>query len=307
MESRMTSENRKARKEDQSIADERLDASSNPQSAIRISTASGSERVSIEARTWEAPLATARGTDPQFAIRNPLVVALDVASPDQALSLVERLRGVAGMFKVGKQLFTAAGPEIVRKIIAMGEHVFLDLKFHDIPNTVAMAGAEAARLGVSVFNIHAIGGSKMMRAVNEAVTETAERERITRPLILGVTILTSHTQDSLKEVGIDRKLEDEVVNLAKLCEASGLDGVVASPLEIAPIRSAVKDSGFVILTPGVRPAGASLHDQSRVMTPAEAILLGANFLVIGRPITAANDPVAATRKIIDEINQAGIE
>src|SRR5215831_14937049 len=123
---------------------------------------------------------------PQSAIRNPLVVALDVASPDQALSLVERLRGVAGMFKVGKQLFTAAGPEIVRKIIATGERVFLDLKFHDIPNTVAMAGVEATRLGASVFNVHAMGGSKMLRAVVEAVTETAERETIARPLILGV-------------------------------------------------------------------------------------------------------------------------
>src|SRR5262245_63733890 len=194
MESRMTIENKKARKEDQSIADERLNASSNPQSAIR----------------------DPQSKNPQSAIRNPLVVALDVASPDQALSLVERLRGVAGMFKVGKQLFTAAGPEIVRKIIAMGEHVFLDLKFHDIPNTVAMAGVEAARLGVSVFNVHAMGGSKMMREVIEAVTRTAERERIVRPLILGVTVLTSHTADSLKEVGIEHKLEDQVVNLARL-------------------------------------------------------------------------------------------
>jgi orotidine-5'-phosphate decarboxylase len=229
---------------------------------------------------------------------------LDVDSPDQALFLVDRLRGVAGMFKVGKQLFTAAGPEIVRKIIAMGERVFLDLKFHDIPNTVAMAGVEAARLGVSVFNVHAMGGSKMMRAVNEAVTETAEREKITRPLVLGVTVLTSHTQDSLKEIGIDRNLEYEVVSLATLCAASGLDGVVASPLEIAPIRSAVEDSSFVILTPGVRPPGASLNDQSRVTTPAEAIRAGANFLVIGRPITAANDPAAAARKILEEIDQA---
>src|SRR5262245_54617611 len=245
--------------------------------------------------------------NPQSAISNPLVVALDVDSSDQALSLVERLRGVAGMFKVGNQLFTAAGPEIARKIIAMGERVFLDLKFHDIPNTVAMAGVEAARLGVSVFNVHATGGSKMMRAVNEAVTETAEREKIARPLILGVTVLTSHTQDSLIEIGIDRTLEDEVVNLARLCAASRLDGVVASPLEIAPIRSAVEDPGFVILTPGVRPAGASLNDQSRVMTPAEAVRAGADFLVIGRPITAANDPVAAARKILAEIdiNQTG--
>jgi orotidine-5'-phosphate decarboxylase len=247
--------------------------------------------------------------NPKSEIRNPLVVALDVDSADQALSLVERLRGVAGMFKIGKQLFTAAGPDIARKIIAMGERVFLDLKFHDIPNTVAMAGVEAARLGVSIFNLHAMGGSKMMRAVNEAVTETAEREKIARPLILGVTVLTSHTQDSLKEVGIDRKLEDEVVNLARLCAASGLDGVVASPLEIAPIRSAVENSGFVILTPGVRPAGAALNDQSRVMTPAEAVRAGANFLVIGRPITAADDPVAAARKILEEINisQAGAD
>jgi orotidine-5'-phosphate decarboxylase len=240
--------------------------------------------------------------DSQPAINNPLVVALDVDSADQALFLVGRLRGVAGMFKVGKQLFTTAGPEVVRKIIAMGERVFLDLKFHDIPNTVAMAGVEAARLGVSVFNVHALGGSKMMRAVNDAVTETAEHEKIARPLILGVTVLTSHTQDSLKEVGIDRTLEDEVVNLARLCSASGLDGVVASPLEIASIRSAIEDSSFVILTPGVRPAGASLNDQSRVMTPAEAVRAGANFLVIGRPITAANDPVAAARNILEEIN-----
>ncbi|HEV2664484.1 MAG TPA: orotidine-5'-phosphate decarboxylase [Blastocatellia bacterium] len=268
--------NEKAGKGDQSTTDERLSASLNPQSAIR---------------------------NPQSEIRNPLVVALDVDSPDQALFLVERLRGVAGMFKVGKQLFIAAGPEIVRNIIAMGERVFLDLKFHDIPNTVAMAGVEAARLGVSVFNVHAMGGSKMMRAVNDAVTETAERERIVRPLILGVTVLTSHTQDSLKEVGIDRMLEDEVVNLARLCAASGLDGVVASPLEIALIRSAVQDSGFVIITPGVRPAGAALDDQSRITTPAEAIRAGADFLVIGRPITAVNDPVAAARKILDEIYQ----
>src|SRR5262249_24879619 len=198
------------------------------------------------------------------AIRNPLVVALDVASADQALFLVERLRGVAGMFKVGKQLFTAAGPEIVRKIIAMGERIFLDLKFHDIPNTVAMAGGEAARLGVSVFYVHAMGGSEMMRAVNQAVAATPERERIVRPLLWAVTVLRIHSNDLKKEAGIDRKLEDAVVSRARLCAVSGLDGVVASPLEIAPIRSAVEDPGFVILTPGVRPAGASLNDQSRV-------------------------------------------
>ncbi len=236
-------------------------------------------------------------------IRNPIVVALDVDTAEQALSLVERLRGTVGMFKVGKQLFTAAGPDIVRQIIGMGEQVFLDLKFHDIPNTVAKAGIEAARLGVSIFNVHAMGGSKMMRATVEAVNETVEREGIARPLILGVTVLTSHTQESLSEVGIERKLEVEVVALAQLCEKSGINGVVASPQEIVPIRKAVDNPGFVILTPGVRPAGAALNDQSRVMTPGEAITAGANLLVVGRPITAADDPVVAARKILEEIEQ----
>jgi orotidine-5'-phosphate decarboxylase len=208
------------------------------------------------------------------------------------------------MFKVGKQLFTAAGPEVARKIVAMGERVFLDLKFHDIPNTVAKAGIEAARLGVSIFNVHALGGSKMMREVAKAVTETAERATIARPKILGVTVLTSHTQASLNEVGIERELEEEVVQLAQLCEQSGLDGVVASPREIVPIRNAVKKTGFIVLTPGVRPAGAALDDQSRVMTPGEAIRAGANFLVIGRPITAASDPAAAARKILAETEAA---
>jgi orotidine-5'-phosphate decarboxylase len=237
-------------------------------------------------------------------LRNPIVVALDVETAEQALSLVERLRGIAGMFKVGNQLFTAAGPDLVRRILGMGEQVFLDLKFHDIPNTVAMAAVEATRLGVSIFNLHTLGGSKMMRAAVEAVNEVVEREKLLRPLILGVTVLTSHTQDSLNEVGIERKLEAEVVALARLCAASGVEGVVASPQEIVPIRDAVDNSGFVILTPGVRPAGAALNDQSRVMTPSEAIRAGANFLVIGRPITSAGDPKQAAQKILEEIEQA---
>lgn len=237
-------------------------------------------------------------------IRNPIVVALDVDTSAQALHLVEQLRGTVGMFKVGKQLFTAAGPDVVRRIIAMGERIFLDLKFHDIPNTVAKAGIEAARLGVSIFNVHALGGAQMMRAAVEAVTEAAERERIPRPLLLGVTVLTSHTQESLQEVGIERKLADTVVSLAQLSEAAGVDGVVASPQEIVLIRNAVKNPDFVILTPGVRPAGAALDDQSRVMTPAEAVRAGANFLVVGRPITAATDPVAAARNILEEIEPA---
>lgn len=236
--------------------------------------------------------------------RNPIVVALDVDTAAEALSLVERLRGSVGMFKVGKQLFTAAGPDVVRQIIGLGEQVFLDLKYHDIPNTVAKAGVEAARLGVSIFNVHALGGSKMMRATVEAVNDAAEREGLAKPLILGVTVLTSHSQESLGEIGIERKLEDQVVALAQLCEKSGINGVVASPQEIVPIRKAVDNPGFVILTPGVRPAGAALNDQSRVMTPGEAIQAGANFLVVGRPITAADDPVTSAKKILEEIEQA---
>lgn len=244
-------------------------------------------------------------TKPQ--IRNPIVVALDVDAATQALSLVEQLRGAVGMFKVGKQLFTTAGPDVVRRIIELGEKVFLDLKFHDIPNTVALAGVEAARLGVSIFNLHAMGGSKMMRAAVEAVNEAVERESLARPLILGVTVLTSHTQESLNEVGIQRELEDEVVTLTRLCKASGIDGVVASPQEIVPIRNAVNDRNFVVLTPGVRPAGAALNDQSRVMTPADAIRAGADFLVLGRPITAAKDPALAAKKIFEEIEQASAQ
>src|SRR5205085_7029254 len=205
------------------------------------------------------------------AIRNPLVVALDVDSAAQALALVEQLRGLAGMFKVGKQLFTAAGPELVRRIVGLGERVFLDLKFHDIPNTVAKAGVEAAKLGVSIFNLHALGGTQMMRATTEALGEWASRAGQPRPLILGVTVLTSHTQASLQELGIENNLAAQVVHLTKLCAAAGLDGVVASPQEIAPIRLAVHNSSFVILTPGVRPVGATLDDQARVMTPGEAI------------------------------------
>jgi orotidine-5'-phosphate decarboxylase len=232
---------------------------------------------------------------------NPIIIALDVDSATRALSLVERLHGIAGMFKVGKRLFTAAGPDVVRKIIALGERVFLDLKFHDIPTTVAQAGVEAMRLGVSIFNLHALGGSQMMRATVEAINETAEREKFERPLILGVTVLTSHTQASLNEVGIERGLADEVVSLAKLCEASGIDGVVASPQEIIPIRNATKHPGFVILTPGVRPAGATPDDQSRIMTPAQAIRAGADYLVVGRPVTAAADPLRAAQNILAEI------
>ena len=236
-------------------------------------------------------------------MRNPLVVALDVPLADEAMRLVEQLRGIVGMFKVGKQLFTSEGPQIVERIRALGEQVFLDLKFHDIPNTVAAAGVEAARLGVSVFNVHALGGREMMERTSSAVRDAAAREGLVPPMILGVTVLTSHNQASLSEVGIDRRIEDEVVALAALSDACGLDGVVASPLEILPVRIAVPRPDFVVLVPGVRPARSERHDQARVMTPAEAIRAGATFIVVGRPIIADNDPRVAASRIIEEIEQ----
>jgi orotidine-5'-phosphate decarboxylase len=232
---------------------------------------------------------------------NRLVVALDVENSARAVELVEKLKGRAGMFKIGKQLFTAEGPQIVRRIRELGERIFLDLKFHDIPNTVAKAGIEAARLGVSIFNIHALGGSTMMRRTSDAVAEAAEREGFPRPLILGVTVLTSHDQATLAEVGIERKVEEEVTSLARLCEAAGIDGVVASPREILQIRKAVSRPGFVILVGGVRPTWAARDDQTRVLTPAECVEAGADYLVVGRPIIAAPDPVLAAQKILEEM------
>ena len=236
--------------------------------------------------------------------KDRIVVALDVATSAQALALVERLRGLVGMFKIGKQLFTAAGPDIVRQVVGLGEKVFLDLKFHDIPNTVASAGVAAARLGVSIFNVHALGGSAMMRATVDAINAAAERENLTKPLILAVTILTSHDQSSLHEIGLERSIQEQVINLAQLAAISGINGVVASPLEIAPLRAAIENPNFVILTPGVRPAGAALNDQKRVMTPGDAVNAGADYLVIGRPITGAENPAAAAQKISEEIEQA---
>ncbi len=239
----------------------------------------------------------------QIPPKDRIVIALDVETSAQALALVEKLRGLVGMFKIGKQLFTSAGPDIVRHIVGMGEKVFLDLKFHDIPNTVASAGVEAVRLGVTIFNVHALGGSAMMRATVEAVNKAAEHEKLIRPQILAVTILTSHDQATLAEIGLEKTIQEQVICLAQLAVASGIDGVVASPQEIASLRNAIPDPNFVILTPGVRPVGAVRNDQKRVMTPSEAVQAGADYLVIGRPITGAENPVAAAQKIIEEIEQ----
>ena len=232
---------------------------------------------------------------------NKLIVALDVKTADEAQRLVDMLRGIAGMFKIGSQLFTATGPGFVREIVNSGERVFLDLKFHDIPNTVAAAGIEATRLGVSIFNVHAAGGSEMMRRTAAAVAQSAEAEGLTRPSIIAVTVLTSADPMTLVETGWSATPENLVERLSLLAEAAGMDGVVASPREVGIVRSVVKTPGFIVVTPGVRPAGAALGDQSRVTTPREAIAAGADYLVVGRPIIEAADPARAAMQIIDEM------
>lgn len=241
---------------------------------------------------------------PNTTSKDKLIIALDVETAPRARELFEALRDVVGMFKIGMQLFTAAGPAIVREIISAGGRVFLDLKYHDIPNTVAAAGVEATRLGVSIFNVHTFGGTEMMRRTADAVGEVAEREGLVRPKIIGVTLLTSVNQEVLTEVGVAGSPDQHVPVLARLAAASGLDGVVASPLEVLSVRAAVKED-FLIVTPGVRPRGAEPHDQKRVMTPIEAIRAGSDYLVVGRPIIDAGDPVAAANAIVAEI-EAGI-
>lgn len=235
------------------------------------------------------------------AEKNKLIVALDVATADKARRLVSTLRGLVGMFKIGSQLFTAAGPALVREIVNSGERVFLDLKYHDIPNTVACAGVEAARLGVSIFNLHAAGGSEMMRRTADSVAECAVAEGLTRPLIIAVTVLTSANAATLAEVGYSLDPSELVPRLALLAEASGMNGVVASPREATVIRSVVKKPDFIVLTPGVRPEGSTVFDQKRFTTPREAISAGADYIVVGRPIIGAPDPAQAARQIIEEM------
>ena len=230
-----------------------------------------------------------------------LVLALDIDSDRDALGIVDELKDAVGLFKVGHQLFTAYGPDIVRRIIGRGGRVFLDLKYHDIPNTVAKASAEAVRLGASIFNVHALGGLDMMKAAAESAKETADKLGVPAPLVLAVTVLTSMDERSLrKELKIARSLQREVSHLARLARRAGMHGVVASPQEIKMLRRAVRGE-FVILTPGVRPVWAGRDDQKRIMTPAEAVAAGANYIVIGRPVLKAEDRRAAVEKILEEI------
>jgi len=229
-----------------------------------------------------------------------LYVALDVERLDAAEALLERLSGVVGGCKIGSQLFTAAGPAAVERARKRGYRVFLDLKYHDIPNTVAGAVREATRLGVFMLNVHASGGLATLRAAAEAATAAAAEFALPRPLVLGVTVLTSLDRRALEvEVGVHGTVEAHVLHLAGHAREAGLDGCVASPKEISPLRLAL-GRRWVIVTPGIRPAERD-DDQARTATPGAAARAGADYLVVGRPITAAPDPVAAAQAIVAEI------
>ena len=228
-------------------------------------------------------------TDPR------IIVALDFPDPAQALDLLARLHPGLCRIKIGKELFTRGGPALVEKVMAHGFAVFLDLKFHDIPNTVAQACKAAADLGVWMVNVHTLGGRKMLEAAGDALASCA-----TRPLLIGVTLLTSFDAQDLRDIGITATVEDQVVRLASLAQQSGLDGVVCSAREARSLRARFGPD-FCLVTPGIRPAGADTQDQSRTMTPAAAMQAGANYLVIGRPITQAPDPLAVLENIRAEI------
>jgi len=229
-----------------------------------------------------------------------LIVALDVSSASEALKIVHTLGPAISNYKVGNQLFTAEGPGIVRELVASGKKVFLDLKFHDIPNTVAGGVRSAAALGVAMLTVHAAGGSAMLRAAVEAARQASKP-----PMILAVTVLTSLSDVDLREIGVAGRTRDHALVLATLAQNCGCDGVIASPHEARIIRQDL-GAGFVIVTPGIRPAGSGKADQARVNTPAEAIAAGSDYLVVGRPITEAADPQRAAKEIIQEIAGTGL-
>ncbi|MBF0343818.1 MAG: orotidine-5'-phosphate decarboxylase [Nitrospirae bacterium] len=238
-------------------------------------------------------------------IKQRLCLALDVNTLSEAVRFVETLKDYVGLFKIGFQLFTNEGPKAVEAIKRLGGRVFLDLKFHDIPNTVAAAARMVTALGVDMFNIHASGGSEMMRAAVVAAQEETIRLGIVNPKVLAVTVLTSINDEILsKELIVSNPVRDQVVHLAMLSKEAGVSGVVASPKEIRLIRESC-GAGFVILTPGIRPLwSANLDDQKRITTPQDAIALGADYIVIGRPILRSDNPVETSKQILSEIDAA---
>ena len=230
--------------------------------------------------------------------KDRLIVALDVPGATEARQIVQAIGEAATTYKIGKQLFTAEGPQVVRDLVSSGRKVFLDLKYHDIPNTVAGAVRSAAELGVSMMTVHASGGSKMLRAAAEAASQSSAK-----PMVLAVTVLTSLSDADLQELGIAGNVLSQVLRLGALARTAGCGGLVASAQEARELRKALGD-GFAIVTPGVRPAGASAGDQARVVTPKEAIAAGATYLVVGRPILEAPDPAKAAQQIALEIAAA---
>jgi orotidine-5'-phosphate decarboxylase len=235
------------------------------------------------------------------ALKDRLIIALDVSRASEAQKIVSEVGEAASTYKVGKQLFTAEGPQVVRDLVASGRKVFLDLKFHDIPNTVAGAVKSAAGLNVSMLTVHASGGSKMLRSAAEAASQSSSK-----PLILAVTVLTSLSDEDLQELGLPVGVADQVLRLAGIARNAGIGGIVASAHEAAALRRNL-GTGFAIVTPGVRPAGAEVGDQARVVTPADAIRAGASHIVVGRPITGDANPAEAARKILDEMSAVKLE
>jgi orotidine-5'-phosphate decarboxylase len=235
------------------------------------------------------------GLPASSGMRERLIVALDVSSAAEAQKLVSRIGDAAGIYKVGLQLFTAKGPGIVRDLVSSGRRVFLDLKLHDIPTTVALAVKATTELGAHMLTIHASGGSAMLRAATEAAAG--------RLNLLAVTVLTSLSDEDMQEIGISGHVSDQVLRMASLAQSAGCQGIVASPREALMVRKALGE-GFAIVTPGIRPAGAESNDQQRIATPAQAIVNGASHIVVGRPITHAPDPAKAAQAIIFEMQQA---
>lgn len=231
-------------------------------------------------------------------IKEHLITVFDFPTAEEAISIANKIKGHVKYAKIGKQLFTAAGPDIVKKLNSLGLEIFLDLKFHDIPNTVSTAGVEAAKLNVKMFNLHISGGLKMMQQTVEKVEDFCSNNKLKKPIILGVTVLTSLSDEDLKVLGYSRNTKEQVLHLAKLAKHAGLDGVVASAKETEMIKAECGDD-FVIVTPGIRPTWAAADDQKRVITPRDAIENGSDYIVVGRPIMKAPNPVEAISKLLD--------
>jgi len=240
---------------------------------------------------------------PAMAAADRLIVALDVSARDSALALVSALRPKVQRFKVGMELFTASGPQLVREILEGGSQVFLDLKYHDIPHTVARAAVAAARLGAGMMTLHLSGGALMARRASDELEAHCQLYRIPKPKLLGVTVLTSLAPSDLEDLGISRSLPEQVLSMASMARAAGLDGVVCSPQEIKPIREACGRE-FLIVTPGVRPPGSEPDDQSRTLTPRAAVEAGADYIVVGRPVVKARDPLEAAEAILLQMDGA---